>query len=68
MKYRRTVKGCTTTDQLRNDDIQKQLDTFPLFEKITEYRDKRKIHLQKTKQTLFHYKPEPTVHLADKET
>jgi hypothetical protein len=50
MKYLRTVKGCTKIDQLRND-IQNELGIPPLYEKMTEYRDKWKIHLQRMDQT-----------------
>jgi hypothetical protein len=50
MKYVTTVKGCTRTDQLRNEDIRNELGIFPLYEKITEYRDRRKIYLQRVEQ------------------
>jgi hypothetical protein len=40
MKYLRTVKGCTRTHQLRNEDIQNEFGIFPLYEQITEYRGK----------------------------
>jgi hypothetical protein len=46
IKYLRTVKGCTKIDQLRNEDIRNELGIPPLYEKITEYRDKWKIYLQ----------------------
>jgi hypothetical protein len=45
MKYFRPVKGCTKIDQLRNEDIWNELGIHCLYEKITEYRDKWKIHL-----------------------
>jgi hypothetical protein len=40
MKYLRTVKGCTRLDQIRNEDIRKELGISPLSEKIKEYRNK----------------------------
>jgi hypothetical protein len=33
MKYLRTVKGCTRLDQIRNEDIRKELGISPLREK-----------------------------------
>jgi hypothetical protein len=51
MKYLRTVKGCTKIDEIRNDEKRNELGIPPLYEKITEYRDKWKIHLQMMKQT-----------------
>jgi hypothetical protein len=46
MKYLRTVKGCTKIDQLRNE-----LGILPLYEKLTEYKNNWKIHLQRMKQS-----------------
>jgi hypothetical protein len=34
MKYLRTVKGCTRTDQIRNEDIRNELGISPLSEKV----------------------------------
>jgi hypothetical protein len=45
MKYLRTVKGFLKVDQVRNENILNDLDFSPLYENITEYRDKCKIHL-----------------------
>jgi hypothetical protein len=42
MKYLTIVKGCTRLDQIRNE-----LGISALSEKITEYRNKWKAHLQK---------------------
>jgi hypothetical protein len=45
-EYLRTGKGCTRVDQIRNEDIRNELGISPLSEKITEYRNKWKAHLQ----------------------
>jgi hypothetical protein len=50
------VKGCTRLDQIRNEDIRNELGIFPLCEKIIEYRNKWKIHLQRMENTTFHYR------------
>jgi hypothetical protein len=41
IKYLRTVKGCTGTDHLRNEDIRNELGIFPLhkLQKIKRSRD-----------------------------
>jgi hypothetical protein len=62
MKYLRTVKGCTRLDQIRNEDIRKELGISPLSEKIIEYRNKWKAHLQTMEHTripLQAYKYQP---------
>jgi hypothetical protein len=62
MKYLRTVKGCTRLDQIRNEDIRKKLGISPLSEKIIEYRNKWKAHLQTmehTRMPLQAYKYQP---------
>jgi hypothetical protein len=51
MKYLRTVKGCTRLDQIRNEDTRNELGISPLSEKITEYRNKCKTHLQRMEHT-----------------
>jgi hypothetical protein len=63
MKYLRTVKGYTGLDQTRNEDIRHELGISPLSEKITEYRNKWKAHLQRTERTrtpLQAYKYQPS--------
>jgi hypothetical protein len=50
IKYLRTVSGCTNIDQLRKEDIRNELGIAPLYEKITEYTNKWKIHLQRMEQ------------------
>jgi hypothetical protein len=45
-EYLRTVKGFTRVDQIRNKDIRYELGISPLSEKVTEYRNKWKAHLQ----------------------
>jgi hypothetical protein len=51
MEYLRTIKGCTRLDQIRNEDIRNELGISPLSEKITEYRNKWKAHLQRMEHT-----------------
>jgi hypothetical protein len=51
MKYLRTVKGCITLDQIRNGDIRNELGISSLSEKIIEYRNKWKAHLQRMEHT-----------------
>jgi hypothetical protein len=50
-KHLRTVKGCTRLDQIRNEDIRNELGISPLSEKIIEYRNKQKTHLQRMERT-----------------
>jgi hypothetical protein len=47
MKYLRTVKGCTRLDQIRNEDMRNETGISTLSEKIIEYRNKWKAHLQR---------------------
>jgi hypothetical protein len=52
MRYLRTVKGCTRLYQIRNEDIRNdELGISSLSEKITEYRNKWKAHLQRIEHT-----------------
>jgi hypothetical protein len=63
MKCLRTVKGCTRLDQIRNEDTRNELGISPLSEKIIEYRNKWKAHLQRTEHTripLQAYKYQPS--------
>jgi hypothetical protein len=63
MKYLRTVKGCTTLDQIRNESITYELGIYPLREKILKYRNKWKAHLQRMEHTripLQAYKYQPS--------
>jgi hypothetical protein len=53
IKYLRTVKGCTRLYQIRNEDIRNELGISPLSEKIIEYRNKWKAHLQGMEHTLI---------------
>jgi hypothetical protein len=62
MKHLRTVKGSTRLDQIRNEDIGNELGISPSSEKITEYRNKWKAHLQRMEHTriplqAYKYKP-----------
>jgi hypothetical protein len=57
MKYLRTVKGCIKTDQLRNEDIRNDLGIFPLYENITEFKDKWKIFCNGSNRLEFYFKP-----------
>jgi hypothetical protein len=47
------MKGCTRLDQIRNEDIRNELGISPLSEKIIEYRNKWKTHLQRMEHTLI---------------
>jgi hypothetical protein len=63
MKYLRTVRGYTRLDQIRNEDIRHELGISPLSEKIIEYRNKWKEHLQRMEHTrilLLAYKYQPS--------
>jgi hypothetical protein len=63
MKYLRTVKGCTRLDQIRNEDIRNDLGISSLSEKIIEYRNKWKAHVQRMERTpipLQAYKYQPS--------
>jgi hypothetical protein len=51
MTYLKTVKGCTRLDQLRNENIRNELGISPLSEKIIEYRNKLKVHMQRMEHT-----------------
>jgi hypothetical protein len=58
MKYLTIVKGCTRLDQIRNE-----FGISPLSEKITEYRNTWKAHLQKMEHNhipLQAYKYQPS--------
>jgi hypothetical protein len=62
MKCLRTVKGCTRLDQIRNKDIRNDLGISPLSQKIIEYKNKWKAHLQRKEHTripLRAYKYQP---------
>jgi hypothetical protein len=64
MKHLRTVKGCTRLDQIRNEDIRNELGISPLSEKLIEYRNNWKAHLQRMEHTripLQAYKYQPSV-------
>jgi hypothetical protein len=57
------IKGCTRLDQIRNEDIRNELGISPLSEKIIEYRNKWKAHLQRMEHTrisLQAYKYQPS--------
>jgi hypothetical protein len=51
MKYLRTDKGCTRLDQIRNEDLRNELGISPLSEKIIDYRNKWKTHMQRMKHS-----------------
>jgi hypothetical protein len=42
---------CTRLHQIRNEDIRNEFGIFPLSEKIIEYRNKWKAHLQRMEHT-----------------
>jgi hypothetical protein len=61
IKYLRT--GCTRLDQIRNEDVRNELSISPLSEKVTEYSNKWKAHLQRMEHTripLQAYKYQPS--------
>jgi hypothetical protein len=63
MKYLRTVKGCTRSDKIRNEDIRNELGISPFSEKLIEYRNKWKTYLQRLEHTripLHTYKYQPS--------
>jgi hypothetical protein len=63
MKFLRAVKGCTRLDQIRNGDINISWAFSPLSEKIIEYRNKWKAHMQRMEHTripLQAYKYQPS--------
>ncbi|KAK9872666.1 hypothetical protein WA026_018800, partial [Henosepilachna vigintioctopunctata] len=47
MRYLRSVKGCTLLDRIRNDDIRRELKIFNLCDRIREYRNCWKDHVQR---------------------
>lgn len=47
MKYLRAVKGCMRADNIRNEDIRKELHIFSVCETIAFYRSKWKFHIQR---------------------
>jgi hypothetical protein len=63
MKYLRTVKGCTRLYQIRNEDIRNDLGISSLSEKIIEYKNEWKAHLQRMQHNripLQAYKYQPS--------
>ena len=46
MKFLKAVKGCSFRDRLRNDDIRKNLKLQSVLERIKEYRQNWKSHLE----------------------
>jgi hypothetical protein len=63
LRYIITIKGCTRLDYIRNEDIRNELGICPLSEKIIEYRNKWKAHLQRMEHTripLQAYKYQPS--------
>jgi hypothetical protein len=52
IKYVRIVKYCTRTDQLINENIWIDRGILSLYEIITEYTEKWKLHLQRKEQIL----------------
>ena len=62
MKFLRSVKGCTILDKLRNDTIYQKLKIFCLSDKIKQYRQDWKRHVQhmprgRLPRAAFHYRP-----------
>lgn len=64
MKYPRTVKDCTTTDQLRNVDIRKEMDIFPYSNKLQNKEISVKYVCKIWNRLAFHCRP-ITISLVD---
>jgi hypothetical protein len=45
MEYLSSVKSCTGTDRLRNEDIRNGLGIFPLYENTKEYKENFKKYI-----------------------
>jgi hypothetical protein len=62
MRYRRSVKGCTKLDHIKNEDIRKELDIDSTQYKIENYREKWIEHLdrmtdERISKQILKYKP-----------
>ena len=47
MRFLRRTKGCSRREQIRNEDIRRELNIYNLNEKVTEYRSKWKDHVER---------------------
>lgn len=47
MRFLRSIAGYTLLDKKRNEDIRLELNIFNLIEKLTEYRNKWKQHVER---------------------
>lgn len=62
MRFLRSIAGYTLLDKKRNEDIRLELNIFNLIEKLTEYRNKWKQHVERMTQDripklIFDYRP-----------
>ena len=47
MRFLRRVKGCTRRDLVRNEDVRNELNVYAINEKITEYKERWKQHVNR---------------------
>jgi hypothetical protein len=47
MRFLRKVKGCTKLDGIRNEDIRAELKIYSINERITDYRNRWKNHINR---------------------
>jgi DNA/RNA endonuclease YhcR with UshA esterase domain len=47
MRFLRKTKGCTRLDRTRNENIRAQLNICSIFGRITNYRNRWKVHINR---------------------
>jgi hypothetical protein len=62
MRFLRKVKGCTRLDRTRNEDTRAELNIYSINERITDYRNRWKYHInriedQRLPKQIRKYKP-----------
>lgn len=62
MRFLRQVKGCTRQDHIRNTDIRTELNIYSICDRINDYKQKWKEHLERMSDTripkrIWSYKP-----------
>ncbi|KAK7861914.1 hypothetical protein R5R35_009378 [Gryllus longicercus] len=62
MRFLRKVKGCIKQDQIRNEDIRKELDIYNINERILENRKEWRRHIERMEedsipQLVLNYQP-----------
>lgn len=63
MRFLRSVAGCTLLDKRKSEDIRNELNIFKLMDKIEQYRNNWKEHVQSMKpgripKIILDYNPE----------